>query len=728
MIGSRSIYVRPASPVYVPPPRVQPRCDLPPLRAETASGSYITFNRRFKPSPPSLTVSRGTAPSLLGQPLHRLMKDVEDLKNEQKAIQLQRKYDEETRRAALEARTAAGVGPGRTMWVDKYRPKKFSDLLGEDRTHRDVMSWLKEWDKCVFKRAAPSKKRKAGAEEEENPYTDALGRPRERILLLSGPPGFGKTTLAHVLTKQAGYRTLEINASDDRNAATVSTRIKNAIEAGGGIMDKGRPVCVVVDEIDGATGGDQSFVKSLIKLIQDVPANRKKNTPARPLRRPIICICNDLYANALRPLRPYARIVRFRKPAPQILVKRLQEVCERESLQADLRVLTSLVDLTGGDVRSCLNTLQFIKSKSRTVTEDQIRTASIGSKDSLTTLQNVWNALFIPLASKERRKRQASSGSDGRYIHRLVPLIASSGDMDRLVQGCFEHYPNLKPLDGSLANVSKLLDGPLGFYDTLSKRVGEGEYEIMGYMAYAITGFHAHLAAPANSTRLTEWPKADYESYQARTVNAEVATTLKTGFPPILRSLFSTTTTLTELIPLLIRIITPPLRPVNANIVKPAERAVLDRLVELMIPHGLSFWAEKAENGQPMMRLEPPIDCFIHYDGKRADDVAAGRFAVRQVVAQAMDAEIARRKSGASGDTRTVKDKLVGMYGAAKPRVSWGTCRLRPRTKLTRPALDPEAELSATPPPPAKRFRAVYKFHEGSSSAVRKCIKMATLM
>lgn len=33
-----------------------------------------------------------------------------------------------------------------------------------------------------------------------------------------------------------------------------------------------------------------------------------------------------------------------------------------------------------------------------------------------------------------------------------------------------------------------------------------------------------------------------------------------------------------------------------------------------------------------------------------------------------------------------------------------------------------------SPPPPAKRFRAVYKFHEGSSSAVRKCIKMSTLM
>lgn len=44
---------------------------------------------------------------------------------------------------------------------------------------------------------------------------------------------------------------------------------------------------------------------------------------------------------------------------------------------------------------------------------------------------------------------------------------------------------------------------------------------------------------------------------------------------------------------------------VNANIVKPAEREVLARLVELMIPLGLSFWQEKTEDGQPMMRLEP---------------------------------------------------------------------------------------------------------------------------
>jgi hypothetical protein len=46
-------------------------------------------------------------------------------------------------------------------------------------------------------------------------------------------------------------------------------------------------------------------------------------------------------------------------------------------------------------------------------------------------------------------------------------------------------------------------------------------------------------------------------------VNEEVVTALKNAIPPILKSLFSATTTLTELIPLLMRIISPPLKPVR---------------------------------------------------------------------------------------------------------------------------------------------------------------------
>ncbi len=64
------------------------------------------------------------------------------------------------------------------------------------------------------------------------------------------------------------------------------------------------------------------------------------------------------YATSLRQLRPFARIIRFKKAQPAIMVKRLRDICERESLSADARSLTTLVEITNADVRSCLNTLQ----------------------------------------------------------------------------------------------------------------------------------------------------------------------------------------------------------------------------------------------------------------------------------------------------------------------------------------------------------------------------------
>jgi len=114
------------------------------------------------------------------------------------------------------------------------------------------------------------------------------------------------------------------------------------------------------------------------------PTNRKNGTKGkkdRPLLRPIICICNDLYVSSslsplsssrtessswfgyryapvLRPLRPLAKIVRFQPPTNTMLTKRLRTICEVEQMKAENKHLTLLVETAEGDLRSCLNTLQ----------------------------------------------------------------------------------------------------------------------------------------------------------------------------------------------------------------------------------------------------------------------------------------------------------------------------------------------------------------------------------
>ena len=64
-------------------------------------------------------------------------------------------------------------------------------------------------------------------EETEN---DELGRPRSKVLMLCGPPGLGKTTLAFVAARHLGYNPVEINASDDRAGDEFKNRVNQVLK------------------------------------------------------------------------------------------------------------------------------------------------------------------------------------------------------------------------------------------------------------------------------------------------------------------------------------------------------------------------------------------------------------------------------------------------------------------------------------------------------------------
>ncbi|KAI9332801.1 hypothetical protein BDR26DRAFT_868938 [Obelidium mucronatum] len=576
---------------------------------------------------------------LLGESIHVLLRKLEE--------EISKKADEEEARRLIfermgsqegremlgedqdeemgNASATADAGDGK-LWVDKYAPRMYIDLVGDERINREVLTWVKQWDHCVFKK--PIKKSQTNQSEWQRPV-DAYNRPEKKILLLSGPAGLGKTTLAHIVGRHSGYNVIEINASDDRTGESLRNKLIGAIESQS--LNSRKPNLIIIDEIDGAsaTGGETSFMQLLVDLAngelkkggaaskekdgEPAEKNAKKDkSKTRVLLRPIICICNDQYAPVLRPLRMISQAYAFRPPAHRILANRLTEICKNEGLQTDLRTLMALCELTDGDIRSSLNTLQFFKRRTKVLTMEMLAGLDVGHKDMTRGLFKVWEDIFmIPSAKKRKKLGMGEQGKDNdanRYIHRLLSLISASGEIDKIVQGCHENYLKMRIVDSissssdatrSSTKIEQALDW-LVFHDRLDRFINvDKDFELFKYQPFTIVNFYRLFAGVAKPA--IEFPRAEYDNFVAHRSNENII------------SAFINTLSLNERVTwgnrgrLLQELVTA----VNVNLLKSNEKLVLDKLVNIMVSFGLKFIQEKGEDGHYLFRLFPPIEKLI---------------------------------------------------------------------------------------------------------------------
>eukprot|EP00879_Flechtneria_rotunda_P033739 GHRR01037467.1.p1 GENE.GHRR01037467.1~~GHRR01037467.1.p1 ORF type:complete len:104 (-),score=32.00 GHRR01037467.1:468-779(-) len=87
---------------------------------------------------------------------------------------------------------------GDTLWVDKYKPQSCSELVGNNTLVAILKQWLFQWE-AVHLHGATAEQARGGGQ----------GKPKDmtkKAVLLSGPPGIGKTSSAHIIAKWVPIR------------------------------------------------------------------------------------------------------------------------------------------------------------------------------------------------------------------------------------------------------------------------------------------------------------------------------------------------------------------------------------------------------------------------------------------------------------------------------------------------------------------------------------------
>ena len=202
-------------------------------------------------------------------------------------------------------------------WVEKYRPKSLKDVAGHDKVKEKLKTWIESYLKG------------------EHP----------KPILLVGPPGCGKTTLAYALANDYGFEVIELNASDKRSASVIKKVVGHAATSSSVF---GKKFLIILDEVDGISGKeDAGGVSELIKVIK-----KAKN--------PIILTANDAYATSIRNLLPYVEIIQLNPVHTNSVYKVLKKIAQKEGLDVDDKTLKMIAQHSAGDLRSAINDLEAL--------------------------------------------------------------------------------------------------------------------------------------------------------------------------------------------------------------------------------------------------------------------------------------------------------------------------------------------------------------------------------
>ena len=282
------------------------------------------------------------------------------------------------------------------LWTDKYRPQTLEEVVGNKKEIKIIQDWVNNW--------------KAG-----NP---------QKPLLLVGPPGIGKTTLAQIIAKEFSEY-IELNASDKRSQDVIKNTIGESSSSRSLFGDEYK--LLILDEVDGIHGtNDRGGVRAIGEII--------KNS-----QHPMILIANDFYSKRLSSIKTKCDVLKMKKSRWNSISALLRKIAEKEGVEANPQALKEIAVKSQGDVRSAINTLQALSDHEKALEVKDVE--NITTKDDRSTIINGVTAVL---------KSKTPSKVKKALIVEEEPTLV----MEYIAENIPREYKNKEEIKQAYANIS----------------------------------------------------------------------------------------------------------------------------------------------------------------------------------------------------------------------------------------------------------------------------------
>lgn len=270
------------------------------------------------------------------------------------------------------------------MWSEKHRPQNISDMIGNEETRTALVEWFAKWKKGT------------------------------KPILLVGPPGIGKTTIANLTGKQFGYDMISLNASDVRSKSRINEILSPVL---GNVSVLGSPM-IFVDEVDGIHGrADFGGAEALIKILKEPTI-------------PIVLAANSDISTKMKSIKKTVKTINFRPLSPRLLRVYLRHILQKEGVKLSPGSEIKVINESRGDIRSMINLAQSLVTGFNPQTEKSFETLNV---------EEGINSFFKAKTIDEARTILYSMQIDPRekinaFYSSIITSDLSKNDMDKMMQ------------------------------------------------------------------------------------------------------------------------------------------------------------------------------------------------------------------------------------------------------------------------------------------------------